>query len=103
MTWKEICGVGAIVETTHPAIHADPSQGSHFFHNIASLGINYFNVGVHAQDRFTPQALLSLTEVTTTPHTVHLRAAAPLVLRVDGRSRLGVILLADEARPRPAA
>mgnify|MGYP000871462353 FL=1 len=100
VTWKEICAVGAIVETTHPAIRADPSQGSHFFHNIASLGINYFNVGAHREDRFLPETLQSLTEVTATPHTVHLRAAAPLVLRVDGRSRLGVIFLGEEARPR---
>jgi Pyruvate phosphate dikinase, AMP/ATP-binding domain len=105
VTWNEICGVGAIVETTHPAINADPSQGSHFFHNITSLGINYLNVGVDPGDRFLWENLLSLEVIAETPMAAHLRAAAPFVLRVDGRSRLGVISLSAAAPspcPRPA-
>lgn len=100
VAWNEICGVGAIVETSHPAINADPSQGSHFFHNITSLGINYFNVGVDPGDRFLWENLTALEVVAETPMAVHLRAAAPFVLRVDGRSRLGVIAL-NAAAPSP--
>jgi hypothetical protein len=106
VTWNEICGVGAIVETTHPTINADPSQGSHFFHNITSLGINYLNVGIDPGDRFLWENLLSLEMIAETPMAAHLRAATPFVLRVDGRSRLGVISLsaADPSPfyPRPA-
>ena len=91
VTWNEICGVGAIVETTHPAINADPSQGSHFFHNIASLGINYLNVGVSPGDRFDHLALQSLVIVACTEHVVHFQAPRPFILQVDGRQRLGVI------------
>jgi len=39
--WSEICGVGAIVETAHPELKVEPSQGSHSFPNITPLGINY--------------------------------------------------------------
>jgi hypothetical protein len=36
--------VGAIVETESDKLVAEPSQGSHFFHNITTLGINYITV-----------------------------------------------------------
>lgn len=92
VTWNDIGGVGAIVETVHPSINADPSQGSHFFHNIASLGINYLNVGIHPEDRIDWQYLAGLTVAEETEHVVHVRRAAPFVLRVDGRKRMGVLL-----------
>ncbi len=92
VNWSDICGVGAIVETTHPAINADPSQGSHFFHNITSLGINYLNVGIHPGDRFDWQALAGLQVVEETTHAVHVRCPQPFTLRVDGRKRIGVLL-----------
>ena len=44
VSWAEICGVGAMVETASPELKAEPSQGSHFFHNISTLGINYVTV-----------------------------------------------------------
>jgi hypothetical protein len=47
--WADISGVAVIVETTHESFTADPSQGSHFFHNMTSLGMSYFNIT--GQDR----------------------------------------------------
>ncbi|MBU1566511.1 MAG: hypothetical protein KJ630_12900 [Proteobacteria bacterium] len=94
VNWGDICGVGAIVETVHPAINADPSQGSHFFHNITSLGINYLNVGINPADRFDWQKLAGIEVVEETAHTVHIRCPEPFVLRVDGRKRIGVVLQA---------
>ena len=49
--WQDISGVGAIVELRNDAIKADPSQGSHFFHNITSMGIPYITV-TEGHDRF---------------------------------------------------
>ncbi|MBT8371400.1 MAG: hypothetical protein KJO34_10590, partial [Deltaproteobacteria bacterium] len=50
VTWAEICGVGAMIETFSPELKAEPSQGSHFFHNISTLGINYVTVSNDPQD-----------------------------------------------------
>jgi hypothetical protein len=33
-----------MVETAHPLLKAEPSQGTHFFHNITTLGIDYITV-----------------------------------------------------------
>jgi len=42
--WKDISGVGAMIELRNEKIKADPSQGSHFFQNITSLGVQYITV-----------------------------------------------------------
>lgn len=91
--WADICGVGAIVETVHPDIHADPSQGSHFFHNITTLGISYLNVGdAGGGGRMDWTWLLSLAEIEATDHVAWVASPSAVELRVDGRSGAGVIL-----------
>ena len=94
VSWPDIDGVGAIVETVHPLINADPSQGSHFFHNITSLGINYLNVGINPLDHVDWQWLADQEVVQETSHAVHIRTSQPITLKVDGRSRIGVLLRA---------
>ena len=42
--WSDISNVQAIVEVRSSLLRADPSQGSHFFQNITSLGIPYLTV-----------------------------------------------------------
>jgi Pyruvate phosphate dikinase, AMP/ATP-binding domain len=90
--WDDICGVGAIVETVHPLIHAEPSQGSHFFHNLTSLGINYLNVGQHPSDRLDHSWVEGLPFDLESEHVVHAASPRPLTLKVDGRKSIGVIL-----------
>lgn len=91
--WGDICGVGAIVETVHPEIQADPSQGSHFFHNITALGINYLNTGHHGSDRMNTPVLAELDIIRETGRVAHVRAPGAVVLKVDGRRGTGIIRL----------
>jgi hypothetical protein len=42
---------GAMIETESDKLVAEPSQGSHFFHNITTLGINYITVSKAAEGR----------------------------------------------------
>jgi len=50
VSWAEICGVAAMVEMSSSQLKADPSQGSHFFHNITTLGITYATVSEGESD-----------------------------------------------------
>ncbi len=61
VTWHDIYGVGAMVETMIENFKADPSQGSHFFHNITSLGISYLNITNNDSDFIDWKWLQSLT------------------------------------------
>jgi CheY-like chemotaxis protein len=42
--WRDISAVGVMVEIRNKILQAEPSQGSHFFQNITSLGIPYLTI-----------------------------------------------------------
>jgi hypothetical protein len=92
VTWADICGVGAIVESAHSKLKAEPSQGSHFFHNITSLGINYFTVFHEKKDRIDWQWLTRLPVTSETQMVAHVRLDSAMMLKVDGRRSLGIVL-----------
>lgn len=91
--WTDICGVSAIIETAHPKLNAEPSQGSHFFHNLISLGINYLTVDETQGDRIDWQWLTSLPLTAETPFVARVSLDSPLTLKVDGRQSQGVLIV----------
>lgn len=91
VSWGDICGVGAIIETTHPLINAEASQGSHFFHNITTLGINYLNVNDFKSDHLDWDWLTGLNIEYETEFIVHVKNPKPFILKVDGRRSVGVL------------
>ena len=90
--WTHISGVGAIVETTIESLKADPSQGSHFFHNITSLGISYLNTSEGGDDFIDWQWLQSLPVEKETPHLKHIILNKPLTIKIDGKQSRAVII-----------
>jgi len=98
VNWADISGVGAIVETTVKNLQADPSQGTHFFHNIVSIGISYITVGKGGDgfiDWHWLQSLSAEKEIGSVRH-VHLKQ--PLTIKVDGKRSIAVILKKMEER-----
>jgi hypothetical protein len=91
VSWADISGVGGIVETYHSKISAEPSQGSHFFHNITSLGINYLTVVDPKNDFIDWDWISSLSLAHETKYIGHVRRETPFILRVDGRNSLGAL------------
>lgn len=91
VSWGDISGVGGIVETYHPKINAEPSQGSHFFHNITSLGINYLTVVDLKKDFIDWNWISSLALEHETKYIAHARRNSPFVLSVDGRNSIGAL------------
>jgi hypothetical protein len=88
--WDQIAGALGIVEARLPQMNPEPSQGSHFFHNLTSFSVLYFTVPPHASRGVDWGWLARQEEVARTEHVRHVRTETPLVLRVDGRSRRGV-------------
>ncbi|MHC1729575.1 MAG: PEP/pyruvate-binding domain-containing protein [Syntrophobacteraceae bacterium] len=84
--WEDISGVGAIVETMTETLRAEPSQGSHFFHNITTLGIDYIMIVDNAGDFFDWEWLKSQPRFGETAHIAHVRLQEPLFLKADGRN-----------------
>jgi len=89
--WADISGVAVIVETTHESFTADPSQGSHFFHNMTSLGMSYFNITGQDRDFIKSGWFNSRPVMRVTRFLSHIRLNRPVVVKVDGRCSTGVI------------
>ena len=90
--WTDISQVGSIVETTIEGLKADPSQGSHFFHNIISLGISYLNTSEGGEDFIDWKWLRSLPPKNETPHLKHVILKKPLTIKIDGKESKAVII-----------
>jgi hypothetical protein len=89
--WADISGTSVIVETMHPSFRAEPSQGSHFFHNIASLGMGYLTIREGTEDVLDWSWLQSQPVHKVTRFLSLVRVETPLAVKVDGRRSTGVI------------
>jgi CheY-like chemotaxis protein len=91
--WHHISGVQAIVELRNDQLNAEPSQGSHFFQNIISMGISYLTVEENGADNFNWDLLAGLDVVHETDFIRHVRLPRPLMLKIDGRQSQGVVIM----------
>lgn len=91
VAWKDIRGVAAIVETTAGNLNADPSQGSHFFHNLTAMGIGYLTVAGPDTGFVDWPWLAGLPPANETAFVRHLALEKPLRIKIDGKSSVGVI------------
>jgi hypothetical protein len=92
VTWPQISGARVIVEATLPEMNVDPSQGSHFFHNMTSFRVQYLTVRHTGPYRINWDWLARLPAIAETEFVRHVRTLGPLRVKVDGRAGRGVIL-----------
>jgi hypothetical protein len=72
----------------------DPSQGTHFFHNLTSAGIGYFSLTGSNEEEFIRWDLLDALPANSVGAWLrHVRLRAPLAVRMDGQTQQGVITL----------
>jgi hypothetical protein len=91
--WHQISNAQVFIESTTPRLRTEPSQGSHFFQNMLSLGIGYYYVPYNDSSAFINWKWLKNQPVQRkTAHVRHIRTQLPLVTKLDGRSSRGVIL-----------
>jgi hypothetical protein len=81
-----------IVEATQENVKVELSQGSHYFHNIISLGVFYFSMPFSSQYMIDWEWLAVQRPVEETQFVRHVRLTAPLTVKVDGRNGRGVII-----------
>jgi len=93
VTWTDISGVGAMIETRSEQLRVEPSQGSHFFHNITSLGIHYITVFESDGSRLDWRWLTALPRMSDGNFVAHVRLDHPMTLKVDGRTSKCVIVI----------
>jgi hypothetical protein len=90
--FHQITQARVLVEASLPHFQVDSSLGSHFFHNVTSMGIGYFTIQMNQPLHFVNwEYLRSLTPVRSTAHFHHVRTEAPMEVFMDGRQGLALI------------
>jgi len=97
VTWEQISGAKAIIETGFKDMSVTPSQGSHFFQNITSFMVGYFTVNEFQKQGFLDwEWLLSQPPLEKKQFTKLFRFDKRLVVKINGHQNKGVILKPEE-------
>ncbi|MDE5578862.1 MAG: phosphoenolpyruvate synthase [Alistipes sp.] len=98
--WTHISEAKVIVECGIERFDVEPSQGTHFFQNVTSLGVGYLTInpfrgdGIFRQDRLDAREALYEGDYLRS-----VRFDRPLWVCIDGRSDKGIVKeLNDESR-----
>jgi hypothetical protein len=93
VTWDQISGAAAIVESGFKDFEVEPSQGSHFFQNITSFRVGYFTVDAAHKIGFIDwDWLLAQPAIQELEFAKHLQFKNPLSVRINGHKNIGIIL-----------
>ena len=91
--WAQISAARVIVESGLGNYRIDPSQGTHFFHNITTFRVGYFTINPYSKDGFYDlEYLSSLKAHFEDEHIRHIKFPKPLKVIIDGKKNIGIIL-----------
>lgn len=82
--WSDISEARMIVECAIPGFRIEPSQGTHFFQNITSLGIGYLNIDtVISPDSLDVSAFLEMEIEEQTDYVTVYRSPKDIIAFID--------------------
>ena len=91
VTWEQISGAKAIIEMSIDNLNAEPSFGSHFFHNLTNLRVGYLT-----QDKKNKSLdsdwINSCDTKKDTKYLKWIRLKKPLTIQIDGSNGKSIIL-----------
>jgi CheY-like chemotaxis protein len=98
--WDQVSGARVIVEAGFRGFRVTPSQGSHFFQNLAAFRVGYFTVNPEEGNGSVDwQWLAAQPAVEERGCVRHLRLPSPVLVSMDGRTGRGVILKPETPLP----
>ncbi|MDD3366250.1 MAG: PEP/pyruvate-binding domain-containing protein [Sphaerochaetaceae bacterium] len=97
VVWSQISQAAVIIETNLPEFQVEPSQGTHFFQNITSLGTIYLTVNPTLKDgKLDFNKISQFPCLGETNHFRHIQAEKPFIVKADGRNRIGIVAYFEE-------
>jgi len=93
--WHQIANARIVIEANRDGFHVEPSQGSHFFHNLTSLGLGYFHIKktTPSPEEFIDWDWIKEQKVSWKSKFVkHFSFTKPLEVRINAKKSQGVIL-----------
>ncbi|WP_443601639.1 PEP/pyruvate-binding domain-containing protein [Alistipes finegoldii] len=100
--WNHISEAKVIVECGIEKFDVEPSQGTHFFQNVTSLGVGYLTISPFCGDGvFREETLDKCAAIYEGSFLRQVRFERPLWVCIDGRSNKGIVKeTPDEAREK---
>lgn len=90
--WPHISSAQIIVEAGLENFQVDPSQGTHFFQNLTSLGVGYLTIDAFRGDGIYNEAYFAqFPAIQETDHVRHIRLPQPLTVKIDGMKKEAVV------------
>lgn len=90
--WANISAARIIVESGLENFRVDPSQGTHFFHNLTTFGVGYLTINPYIRDGiYNIDFLNSQPAKTETHYLRHVHFPHPFKIEIDGKSNKAVI------------
>ncbi|MFW5928026.1 MAG: PEP/pyruvate-binding domain-containing protein, partial [Thermoplasmatota archaeon] len=89
--WGDIAGAKVIVEIPAQDRSIEPSQGSHFFHDMISSQSGYM-ITKEGEGNIDWEWLEDQAKIDDLEYIKHVRSEKPLEVRLDGKSGKGVII-----------
>ena len=92
-TWSQISKAHVIVETGLEELQVEPSEGTHFFQNMTSLGCLYLTINpTYSDGIFSYEKIAKLDKIEETKHFLHVRAEKNLTIKANGLTGKAVIM-----------
>ena len=96
--WNDISEARMIVEYSMPGFQIEPSQGTHFFQNITSLGVGYLSIdSLSGHGSIDFQAIGSMEQVSSMKYATVLRAPEEIVAYIDRNTNRAVAGITGKA------
>lgn len=94
LSWSQMSQAKVVIEADWGNFQADPSLGSHFYHNLTSLKMGYFHIGLPYDDQeyINWDWLKGVPVFRQTGHVKHLRFEQPILAVIEGHHSTGIIL-----------
>ncbi|MDD5484190.1 MAG: PEP/pyruvate-binding domain-containing protein [Kiritimatiellae bacterium] len=93
VNWQQVAGAALIVETSAGGKRIDPSQGGHFFHNLAATGIGYFSINETGLENFVRwDELEKMPALYADEFVRHVRSEKPMSVYMDARNCRGLVI-----------
>ncbi len=90
--WPMISAARLIVESGLDKYRVDPSQGTHFFHNLTSFRVGYFTINPYIQDGFYDIGFLNQAQAIFEDESIRVvHFQSPMIIKIDGKKSLGVL------------
>ena len=94
LVWSQMSQAMVVVEADRIDLQAEPSLGSHFYHNLTSLSMGYLHIKHNSADGELVDWAWLLNErvFKQTKNVKLIRCEKPIIVKIDGSNSTGVIL-----------